>query len=134
LYASIYHFYRTADFLGRILHYEFLILIRDLIHLLTFLGAILIISYIIWITINEIPADKWIKVLKIKSAPNIRRGVAGYFIISVGLVIIQLFVTDLISQSTRNDELANFLLNTLFYLIAFSIPFWLSVTTEYVQN
>ncbi|MFX0172914.1 MAG: type II CAAX prenyl endopeptidase Rce1 family protein [Candidatus Hodarchaeota archaeon] len=134
LYASIYHFYRIADFLGRILHYEFLILIRDLIHLLTFLGSILIISYIIWITINDILADKWIKVIKIKSAPNIKRGVVGYFIISVGLVVIQLFVTDLISLSTRNDDLANFLLNTLFYLIAFSIPFWLSVTTEYVQN
>jgi membrane protease YdiL (CAAX protease family) len=134
LYASVYHFYRMADFLGVIFQNKFLLFIRDLIHLITFLGAIIVIIYIIWIIIREVPTTKWIKIIKIKSAPNIKRGIVGYFIISLGLLVIQILATDMIFNLTQNDYLANFLLNSFFYLLAFSIPFWLSVTTEYVQN
>ncbi|MFX0205199.1 MAG: type II CAAX prenyl endopeptidase Rce1 family protein [Candidatus Hodarchaeota archaeon] len=137
LYASVYHFYRMSDFLGRILQNELLILIRDSIHLLTFLGSIIVVVYIVWITIRDVPTNGWIRFLKtirIESAPNIKRGIIGYFLISVSLVVIQMLATDLISQLTWNNELGHLLLNSLFYLIAFSIPFWLSVTTEYVQN
>ncbi|MFX0183333.1 MAG: type II CAAX prenyl endopeptidase Rce1 family protein [Candidatus Hodarchaeota archaeon] len=134
LYASVYQFYRMTDFLGEIFHNEFLLLIRDLIHLITLLGAIILVVYIIWIIVKEIPIPRWIKIIKIKSAPNIKRGIVGYFIISLGLLAIELFVTDNIHNLTQNDYFANFLFNSFFYLIAFSIPFWLSATTEYVQN
>lgn len=134
LYASVYHFYRMADFLGVLFQNEFLLFIRDLIHLIAFLGAIIAILYIIWITIREVPTTRWIKIIKIKSAPNIKRGIVGYFIISLGLLEIQLLATDMISNLAQNDYLANFLLNSFFYLLAFSIPFWLTITTEYVQN
>lgn len=132
IYASLYHVYRMIDFLGVILKNEFLILIRDLTHLLVLFGGLLLLSYIIWVVISKESTAKWIKIIKIKSVPNTKRGIVGFLVISLLLLGIQILADNFIAHFTEYP--LSFVFYSIFYLIAFSIPFWLSVTTEYVQH
>jgi membrane protease YdiL (CAAX protease family) len=132
LYASLYHVYRMIDFLGVIQKNELLLLIRDLIHLAVLLGGLLLLLYITLIIFRKESTAKWIKIIKIKSVPNIKRGIIGFFVISLILLGIQILADTLIAHLTQYP--LSFVFYSIFYLIAFSIPFWLSITTEYVQH
>ncbi|MFX1506555.1 MAG: hypothetical protein ACFFDC_10610, partial [Promethearchaeota archaeon] len=78
-------------------------------------------------------SQKWVSIIKTHSAPKIGRGIIGYFFISVVLVIIQIFISNIIHTLFSSDIFLIFAAYTLFYFIAFSIPFWLSITSEYAQ-
>ncbi|MHA2075693.1 MAG: hypothetical protein ACW97X_13820, partial [Candidatus Hodarchaeales archaeon] len=64
----------------------------------------------------------------------------GFSILSVVLVLFQYFVSEIIDIVTFYSIVKTqiypdiFILYTLFYLIVFSIPFLLSITSEYAQS
>ncbi|UCG04162.1 MAG: CPBP family intramembrane metalloprotease [Candidatus Heimdallarchaeota archaeon] len=133
LYAIIYYAYRFSGEIGRSLHDELLLTIHFLLSIIILIGGLLVIVYVIWNLFQKKSTTMWVNVIQTPSAPKITRGLIGYLVISVVLVSIQIIVSNLVNEVFSSDILLIFAANTLFYLIAFSIPFWLSITSEYAQ-
>ena len=79
---------------------------------------------------------RWKRPLLIKeiSIRNLERGIIGFVVISGGLLIVQAIVV--IIGRTLTEGLPYFnspymLYSLTFYLVAFSLPFWLTITSEY---
>lgn len=131
LYAIFYHAYRLTDTLGSYFGNEILLLIQNLTNYVTLLAGLVVITYIILKLIGSKSPVNWVNIIKMRSVPNIKRGVIGFFIISLGLTGIQLLMI-LIHKILTYSEY--FIVNTVFYLVAFTIPFWLIIKTEYAQD
>ncbi len=130
LYAAFYHAYRLTDTLGSYFGNELLLTIQNLANYVTLLAGLVVIPYVILkLIVLKSPAN-WVNILKMRSVANIKRGVAGFFSISLGLTGIQLLMIPIHKLLTFSEY---FIVNTLFYLVAFTIPFWLIITTEYAQ-
>lgn len=139
LYSSLYYLYRMSGTIGFHLQNE-LETIFDIANILILIAGISTLIFIFWDQLHDKITQKYINKLKIVSVPNIRKGIIGFSILSVVLVLFQYFVSEIIDVLTF-DSIANtqiypdiFILYTLFYLIVFSIPFWLSITSEYAQS
>jgi len=133
-YSIGYYAYRFSGEIGISLQDDFLLITNFLFSILILIGGLILLISIIWILLAQKESSlAWVNVLKTPSVPKITRGIIGYFLISVVLVIIQLLVSRFIIILFSSDLLLEFGAYTLFYLIAFSIPFWLSITSEYAQ-
>lgn len=130
LYAAFYYVYRLTDTFGSYFGNELLLMIQNLTNYATLLAGLVVIMYVILKLIAPKSPTNWVNIIKMRSVLNIKRGVIGFFIISFGLTGIQLLMNP-IQKILTNSEY--FIVNTLFYLVVFTIPFWLIITTEYAQ-
>ncbi|MFW9905330.1 MAG: CPBP family intramembrane glutamic endopeptidase [Candidatus Thorarchaeota archaeon] len=133
LYSILYYVYRYSGELGPIFNDELLITVNFLLSVFILFSGLILVIYVILILLQKESSQKWVNVIKTQSAPKISRGIIGYTLISLGLVIVQLTVAQVITTLFSSDIFLLFAVYTLFYLIAFSIPFWLSITSEYAQ-
>jgi len=131
LYAAIYYIYRFIHELGTTFQDETLLHFHLFLNIVILILGIITISFVIWDLFMK--ESRWVKIIKTPSAPQITRGVVGYFSISLILVSIHLILIGFIELLTSFNILVTFILKTIFYLIAFSIPFWLTITSEYAQ-
>ena len=131
LYASIYYIYRFIHELGTTFQDETILHLHLFLNIVILILGVITISFVIWTLFKK--ESRWIRIIRTPSAPKISRGVVGYFSISVVLVSIHLIVIAFIEFFTSFNILMTFILKTIFYLIAFSIPFWLTITSEYAQ-
>jgi len=71
-----------------------------------------------------------------RSAPLMNRGIIGFFIIIIGLLVIQTLIASIIRIITHfpNDIILYGILVTIFYFLLFLFPFLLSVSTEYASD
>jgi hypothetical protein len=89
---------------------------------------------------NQQIKPAWLKIIRKRSVPNIKRGIAGFFFISLGLLLVQTFVIVIGREVTNfyhnfpQNLPQYFIYVTIFYLIAFTVPFWLTVSTEYAKD
>ncbi len=132
-YAIVYYAYRLSGELGTFFQDELLLTMHFLLSIMVLTSGLILVIYVSWNLYKRKSALKWVNVIRTPSAPKITRGLIGYLIISVVLVSIQIIVPSLIETFLPSDMLLIFAANTFFYLIAFSIPFWLSITSEYAQ-
>jgi hypothetical protein len=72
--------------------------------------------------------------LKKPSVPYIQRGILGFFLISIGLLALQIIFVRIGREVTSNIFPEYFLFITPFYLVIFSLPFFLTISTEYAQD
>ncbi len=141
LFGTLYYFYDNIGFLGKILEKNSLHMMYDLLTGISFLISLGVMIYIILKLIETEITVNWVKEIKKTSVPNIHRGVIGFFILSLGLLGIQILVVKIGRNITNTEEHypANvfpdyFTFITIFYLIAFSVPYWLTISTEYAQD
>ncbi|MFW9779897.1 MAG: type II CAAX prenyl endopeptidase Rce1 family protein [Candidatus Heimdallarchaeota archaeon] len=136
LYAVVYDFYKLTDILGSELNIEFLASIHEAITLIALItGTLTVIYFIVTISISRSQlATDWLKTLRTPSAPNIGKGVVGFNLIAFGLVFSQYIISTLIKAITQFRLPDYVLFHTMFFLAAFTIPFWLSITTEYALD
>ena len=133
-YSICYYAYRFSGEIGSSLQDDFLLTANFLLSILILIGGLILLISFIWILLSQKESSlAWVNVLRTPSVPKITRGIIGYLLISVVLVIIQLLVSRLIITLFSSDLLLMFGAYTLFYLVAVSIPFWLSITSEYAQ-
>ncbi|MHA2246970.1 MAG: CPBP family glutamic-type intramembrane protease [Candidatus Hodarchaeales archaeon] len=137
IYVIMYTTYRLTNTFGYIFNTNFFFLLRDLFHLAVIPVGLALTGLLIWNFVIK-PTPEWIKVIKYPSVPNIRRGTIGFLIISFILVYIQIYVPTTIEnfiQEFKKIELIllNILLHSIYYLIVFSIPIWLTTKSEYTQ-
>ncbi|MFW9854387.1 MAG: hypothetical protein ACFFFG_04975 [Candidatus Thorarchaeota archaeon] len=136
LYALIYDFYKLTDILGSQLNNDILNLVYVLISIFALAVGLITIIYItvtVLISRSKVTAD-WIKTLKKRSVPKVRKGLIGFIIIAFVLVLSQYLITSIISGVTQFHLPDYIVYHTIFFLVAFSIPFWLSITTEYARD
>ena len=76
------------------------------------------------------------KELTKKTAPMMERGIVGFFVISVGLLVIQSLIASFIRIITDfpKDIPLYGMMVTMFYFLLFLIPFLLTVSTEYASD
>lgn len=134
LYGSIYQLYKIIMELAIFLNDPFFLSLYTLVHeLLIYVSLLIIILFFVFRS-KIVSLPEWIKILKKKSHGLINKGIIGFFIISLYLIILQYIIENL-SDAFREVSTEIFLLFTAsFYLVAFSIPWWLSISTEYAQD
>lgn len=130
LYAAFYYAYRLTYNFGSYFGNELLLMIRNLTNYATLLAGFVVITYVILKLIAPKSPTNWVNIIKMRSMSNIKRGFIGFFIISLGLTGIQLLMIPIHKILTFSEH---FIFNTIFYLVAFTIPFWLIIKTEYAQ-
>ncbi|MHA1966537.1 MAG: CPBP family intramembrane glutamic endopeptidase [Candidatus Hodarchaeales archaeon] len=143
---------RTRNIIFPIILHSFLIFYYDIVYFLSethldvyelfnsliLLFALVFILYFVFkITIFK-RDSKWIKFFKKHSTPNILKGVIGYFVISIGLLTIHGIVAKIgriLFVTTQGEPFPGyFIYIMIFYAIAFSIPFFLSISTEWAKH
>ena len=113
---------------------QFLIVLSDFIIVFSILLSIGILVYILWKNKVKKTSLETFNEIKVRSVPGIRRGMIGFFIISISLFILQTIVVKIGREVTHNIFPEYFLFITPFYLIVFSLPFFLTISTEYAQD
>ncbi|MHA2039387.1 MAG: CPBP family glutamic-type intramembrane protease [Promethearchaeota archaeon] len=114
------------------------VIIYDSINLLAFLTSLVIILYLIFQAIakNELPEIT--EFFRKRSSPNIAKGIVGFFIISLGLLGVQTIVAKIgreLFVTTPGDPFPGyFIFIMIFYAIAFSVPFFLTISTEWATD
>jgi membrane protease YdiL (CAAX protease family) len=103
------------------------------ISFLAFIAGFIIINLLINV-MKKLDYYEWVETLKKTSAPNIGRGMIGFFIISLGLLLLQTIVVKIGREITAQLFPDYFLYISIFYFIAFTIPFWLTISSEYVSD
>ncbi|MHA2246831.1 MAG: CPBP family glutamic-type intramembrane protease [Candidatus Hodarchaeales archaeon] len=142
LLGSINEIFYQICHSGLINENEVLQTIYNLNIAITILISLGIIVYLIRESVvNKKSTKEWVRIIKLPSAPRIERGLLGFFGISLGLLGIQTLVV-FIGKTVTNSwppnfenifpQYFNFII--VFYIIAFSIPFWLTITTEYAKH
>ncbi len=134
-----WQFHYLVAFLGVTLENQFFLIIYFLLNILSIILGLTTIVYVIYRLLDTKYSSDWTEILKKHSASNSKRGVTGFFIISLGLFVLQLvfiivirFITNF---PTDWGNLPNYILVvTPFYLLIFTIPFWLTISTEYAQD
>ncbi|MHA2246972.1 MAG: CPBP family glutamic-type intramembrane protease [Candidatus Hodarchaeales archaeon] len=132
IYSIIYFSYRLTYTFSIAFDDLFYSLIHNILNFGVLIVGLAVTGYIVWSFIQK-PNPEWIKVIKKPSVPQVGRGVVGFLIISSILVGLQILIPNLIDNSFDNNNPVNILLNSIFYLLVFSIPFWLTITSEYAQ-
>ncbi|MHA1966536.1 MAG: CPBP family glutamic-type intramembrane protease [Candidatus Hodarchaeales archaeon] len=129
--------FSTYNFLG-VIFTESQMIFYDAIHILTILSSLIIIIYLILKIFikNELPII--IKIMQKRSSSNILKGVVGFFIFSLGLLVIQVIVVKighiLFITTPGNPFPEYFIYIMIFYAIAFLIPFFLTISTEWAAD
>ncbi len=134
LYNALYHAYRLVGEFGYFFQDQLLILILTIINVLVVIGGAILIIYIIVTILNTHTDLNWVSIIKQRSVPNITLGTIGFFIIALVLIGIQVIVTTLINTFALRVYPDFLILYSIFYLIIFSIPFLLTITSEYSQS
>ncbi len=137
LYASSYQIYRIVQILnqypGKTLEYS----VRFLLEFYIVLIGLISLIIIIWVLSKSNKVSEWISILKKPSVPNISRGIIGFFVFSFLFALIHYLISTIIEEVAYNKQLMIakypdiFILYSIFYLIIFSIPFFLTITSEY---
>ncbi|MHA2226751.1 MAG: CPBP family glutamic-type intramembrane protease [Candidatus Hodarchaeales archaeon] len=133
LFSGLYHCYSLIIVFGSLFENSFLTSISLLLTVISALIAVGVIVYVIIKILEKDPHTKWIAIMKEDSAPRIKRGTIGFFIISIGILTLHGFVVRIGHELTTNIFPEYFMYILCFYVIAFSVPFWLTITTEYAQ-
>ncbi len=119
--------------IGVVMNDATLLVADDLIIGISFIITFGIIFYLVVDLMRNQFSLEWFKTLKKPSAPYIKKGVVGFFIISLGLLLIQAIVAK-IGRELTGGLPDYFYYIMIFYVIAFSVPFWLSIQTEFAQS
>ncbi|MHA2073833.1 MAG: CPBP family glutamic-type intramembrane protease [Candidatus Hodarchaeales archaeon] len=136
------------DYLGPFAPFEVHKILATMISILEIISIVVIICltiYIFYILINKETTKDWAILIKERSASHTIKGILGFFIITFSLLMIQTItvhtghlLTDnipiYISPDGWGIYLDYFCFIMVFYAIAFSIPFWLTIKTEYAQD
>ncbi|MFX0173853.1 MAG: type II CAAX prenyl endopeptidase Rce1 family protein, partial [Candidatus Hodarchaeota archaeon] len=133
-FSALFNSHSYLHTLGIAYNSDNLLTIYDVVNLITFLISIIILIYIDWRLINRDLTSKTAKVLTLPSSSNITKGIIGFFVISASLLIIQGIVVKFGRCATNNIFPEYFSYIFVFYIIAFSIPYWLTITTEYALD
>ncbi|MHA2053504.1 MAG: hypothetical protein ACW99F_07905 [Candidatus Hodarchaeales archaeon] len=108
------------------------------------IAILVIFFFLLYFTLKpdlqDLTVKKWKSIIKRKSAPQMTRGIIGYFLISIGLLLVQYFTVVIVRAiigTNPNDfnsiiEYAQVI--TIVYFFIFLIPFWLIISTEYARN
>ncbi|MHA1944624.1 MAG: CPBP family glutamic-type intramembrane protease [Candidatus Hodarchaeales archaeon] len=128
-------FYTELANIGQSLHHGNLFtIITDSIELFSILVTISALVYLLWKNKAKESSIEMLNRIKIGSVPNIKRGIIGFFLISIGLLALQAFVVKIGREVTHNIFPEYFIFITPFYLVVFTIPFFLTTSTEYAQD
>lgn len=135
LYSFLYHMYRMTNEIGIFLKNPLIkpiYIIMDEFIVLTSLGIILYF----FLSRSRINIHiEWIKTLKKNSYDYIGKGLVGFFIITLLLIFVQFLINHMTESVLKLSSTPSYLFfSVAFYLIAFSIPWWLSISTEYLQD
>ncbi|MFX1254327.1 MAG: type II CAAX prenyl endopeptidase Rce1 family protein [Promethearchaeota archaeon] len=134
LFPMIFGFFlksfEVLRFLGEILAIDALLWGYELFTLSTFIIGLIVLTYAI---IEPESNEKLLKLIKKRSAPHIKRGIIGFMLISLGLLGLQT-VTAIIFRSLTDNFIIYLFFKTIFYAFVFSIPFFLTIKTEYAQS
>ncbi|MFX0183800.1 MAG: type II CAAX prenyl endopeptidase Rce1 family protein [Candidatus Hodarchaeota archaeon] len=140
LFGIIFHSYNLVENLGNSFGNNIFIMVYDLLSIISLAASLAFIFYTSWILINQQIIPEWLKIIRKRSVPNIKRGIAGFFFISLGLLLVQTFVI-VIGREVTNfyhnypQNLPQYFIYVMvFYLIAFTVPFWLTISTEYARD
>ncbi|UCG01063.1 MAG: hypothetical protein JSW11_15780 [Candidatus Heimdallarchaeota archaeon] len=126
--------YRYIGEIGRLGQEPTLLTIRFLFYLVVLVaGSTLLFMLIVRLLEKETPKS-WVKILKTSSVPKIERGVIGFLILSSFFVGLELLIISVIATIAGGDLYTNIFLYLIFYLFAFSIPFWLTITSEFTLS
>ncbi|MFX1513261.1 MAG: type II CAAX prenyl endopeptidase Rce1 family protein [Promethearchaeota archaeon] len=126
------HFYTNG--LGIALDNEVFSEIYDLLNILAAVASLLIAIFLIWGVFYKKTSRDWINIIKKHSVPNIQRGIIGFFIFSIGLLCLQTLIERIGDLFIDKIYPEYFVFIIGVYFLAFSIPFWLTITTEYAQD
>jgi membrane protease YdiL (CAAX protease family) len=137
LHSSFLIYYDIVYFLN-----DTLLEVYEISNSLILLLAFAFILYFVYKIIVLKHSSKWIKLIQKHSTPNIVKGIIGYFIISLGLLAIQAIVAKTGRIIFNTAELGYpegifpgyFSYIMIFYAIAFSIPFFLTISTEWAKH
>ena len=107
--------------------------------ILLFIASIGIIVILLGDLIRRESASRWIRIIKEPSESKTKKGIGGYLSIICVLIASQaLFVKIGRIVTNNNPEVTNvhtyYPFIIWFYLIAFTIPFFLTITTEYARS
>ncbi|MFX1283170.1 MAG: CPBP family intramembrane glutamic endopeptidase [Promethearchaeota archaeon] len=133
LYTIIYYVFRLSGEIGTFFQDNFLLMIHSLLSIIILISGFILVIYVVWNLYQTKSTVTWVHIIRTPSAPKITRGLIGYFAISLVLVSIHFIISNFILKFLSSDMLLMFAANSFFYLIAFSIPFWLTITSEYAQ-
>ncbi|MFX0182857.1 MAG: type II CAAX prenyl endopeptidase Rce1 family protein [Candidatus Hodarchaeota archaeon] len=117
---------------------EELLAIYESLNILLLVISFGIIIIIIYGMLNPSRSPKWLRIIKQPSSPFVMRGVSGFFIISLGLLTLQTIVAKIgriLFVPVRGDVFPEyFIYISIFYAIAFTIPFFLTISTEWASS
>ncbi len=134
LFGLIYNIHILAGAWGSLFEGGILLMVYNLSKILSLIVGLIVIIFIIWKLIIRESTTEWVEIIKRQSAPFITRGLIGFFVISLGLLALQTAVVKIGHNVTENTFPQYFSFITIFYLIAFSVPFWFTITTEYAKS
>jgi hypothetical protein len=130
-------FYNSHQFIGIFID-DRLLEIYDLIDILLYLASFGILIYLAYRILIIKQPPKLTKIIKKPSSPNIMKGIVGFFAISLGLLAIQAIVAKIgrILFNTAQEGVfpEYFIYILIFYAIAFIIPFFLTISTEWAKH
>ncbi|MHA1988873.1 MAG: CPBP family glutamic-type intramembrane protease [Promethearchaeota archaeon] len=130
VYSLLYLIYRLTFDIGYSLDIDLLLLVNRFFILISFIFTIALFFHFFF----RSTSNHWITILKKPSVPNIQRGIIGFFLILIVLFGIQITV-ELVARQITNFAFPDYyVIISLFYLLSFTIPFWLSIQTEYAQD
>lgn len=97
-----------------------------------------VILYLFYKLLIEGEEPKLVKIIRKRSSPKIKRGIVGYFIICLSLLLVQTIVVK-IGRTLFPGQNGIFSMNYFFYilpfyLIAFTIPFLITISTEWAKH
>jgi len=132
--VSCYQFFSTFGFIAT----EELLIIYESLNILFLIVSFGIIIFFIYEILHPSRSPKWIRIIKQLSSPLVMRGVSGFFIISLGLLVLQTLIAKIgriLFVSVTGDVFPEyFIYISIFYAIAFTIPFFLTISTEWASS
>lgn len=134
LYGTFYQLYKIINEIAIILEDPLFVSLYEVLD--EFLLIFCILNVFLFVIISpKLPAiSEWRKILSKKSYGLVNKGIIGYFLIAFYLIAIQ-FIIDNLREGISEISAPIYLFFTAsFYLFAFSIPWWLSISTEYAQD
>jgi hypothetical protein len=134
IFSISFSIFRSMGFFPHLINS---LMLRWITYLLILLAVCFVIFFLYQTFIaKRIP--KLIKIAKIPSSPNIWKGVIGYLSISLSLLLIQTIVVK-VGRVLFNTEIEGpfpgyFVYILIFYAIAFTIPFFLTISTQWAKD
>lgn len=134
LYTVMYFGYRYFGEMGQLGQEPTLLTIRFIIDIVVLVVGIMILIVVIVRLLETKSSQNWVKIFKTPSVPKIERGVIGFLILTLVLVITEMTINNAIDTITEGNFFLTILLNLIFYTLAFTIPFWLTITSEFTLS